>query len=220
MLLLALGLFPSVMLGGAIGAALSRPDQEWLRFLVATLSFHGAILAWVAVLLKAQGLRWADTFGLRQGRLTRALGLGVTAALLALPMAWALSWASAETMRRALFVEPTPQQAVTSLRSTTGLVQQCSMGFMAVVLAPMAEEVLFRGLLYAVVRQRTSPWFAAVSTSFAFGAIHGNLMTLLPLTVFSLVLVWLYEETGNLATPVIAHSMFNLANLVLLLGVG
>ena len=205
--------------GGVIGAEWLEPGQQWARFLVGTASFHGAILLLVAVLMRAQGLTWAETFGLRQGGLWRVAWIGVVTAFLALPMAWALSWASAEMMR-VFFVEPSPQQAVTSLQASRGMMEQCSMGFMAVVVVPMAEEILFRGLLYPIVKERTRPWLAVLSTSLVFGAIHGNLMTFVPLTVFAMVLVGLYEATGNLVAPVMAHSVFNLANLLLLLGVG
>jgi membrane protease YdiL (CAAX protease family) len=215
MLRLVAGLFAFMILGGSVSAGLSGPDSEWLRFMVGTASFHGATLLLVAAMLREADLSWAVAFGLRSGRPVRVIGIGAVTALMALPMAWALSWASAELMR-ALFIEPSPQQAVTSLQSSRGALQKWSMGFMAVVMAPMAEEVMFRGILYPILKQRIRPWFAVVTTAIVFGAIHGNLMTFVPLTVFAMVLVWLYEFTGNLAAPVLAHSVFNLANLVAL----
>jgi len=40
---------------------------------------------------------------------------------------------------------------------------------------------------------------------------------MLPLFVLALALTWLYEKTGGLLAPVLAHSLFNVANLLLLL---
>jgi membrane protease YdiL (CAAX protease family) len=40
--------------------------------------------------------------------------------------------------------------------------------------------------------------------------------TLVPLFVLALALTWLYERTDNLLAPIMAHSLFNIANLVVL----
>jgi len=72
-----------------------------------------------------------------------------------------------------------------------------------------------RGILCRQLRQVWSIQ-AALVTSLLFGVIHLNLMTLVPLTVLGIALVWLYEVTGNLLAPILAHSLFNLANFFLL----
>jgi membrane protease YdiL (CAAX protease family) len=142
--------------------------------------------------------------------------LGALAAVAALPFAWLLVQVSAAVMR-VFFLEPAEQSAVTTLQNSSHSWQYVLMGFMAVVVAPAAEEVLFRGLLYPYLKQRTRPWVAVLWSSVLFGAIHMNLVTFLPLTLLAVLLVWLYEATGNLLAPVIAHAVFNLANLLLLL---
>ena len=70
---------------------------------------------------------------------------------------------------------------------------------------PLVEEVLFRGILYPSVKQLGYPRLALWGTSLFFGLIHSNLMTFVPLTVLSLLLVWLYERTGNLLAPILTH---------------
>ena len=42
-----------------------------------------------------------------------------------------------------------------------------------------------------------------------FGLIHVNAAAFLPLTLFGLVLAWLYERTGNLLASITAHALFN-----------
>jgi membrane protease YdiL (CAAX protease family) len=49
-----------------------------------------------------------------------------------------------------------------------------------------------------------------------FAAIHGNLMTFVPLLVFALVLVALYERTDTLMAPFCLHASFNAVNFILL----
>jgi membrane protease YdiL (CAAX protease family) len=84
------------------------------------------------------------------------------------------------------------------------------------VLAPVAEEFIFRGMLYPFVKQLGWPRLAWIGVSFAFALIHDDAATFVPLFVLALALTWLYEKTDNLLAPIAAHSLFNAANLVIL----
>jgi membrane protease YdiL (CAAX protease family) len=55
-----------------------------------------------------------------------------------------------------------------------------------------------------------------VGVSFLFALIHLNAPIFLPLFALALALTWLYEKTEGLLAPVLAHSLFNAANLLLL----
>lgn len=87
------------------------------------------------------------------------------------------------------------------------------MAFAAVIVAPICEEVVFRGYLYPAAKRYAGPWVAAVCTALMFSAAHGNMAALLPLFVFGLVLVALYEFTGSIWAPVAAHFLFNAATV-------
>jgi membrane protease YdiL (CAAX protease family) len=89
--------------------------------------------------------------------------------------------------------------------------------FFAVVLAPVAEEFIFRGMLFPLARQLAGPKIAWIGVSLLFAVIHFDAAIFLPLFILALVFTWLYEKTGCLAAPVLAHSLFNAANLVLLI---
>jgi uncharacterized protein len=216
LLRLVVGLLLCLALGGVVTGLLGGRGGDAVRFLVSGLCFHGALLVLVQVMLREHGVGWGEVFGLREGSWVRVLGLGFWVAVLVVPVAWGLSWVSAEVMR-VFFVEPVPQQAVTTLRTSKAVWEKVLMGLLAVGLAPWAEEVLFRGVFYPVLRLRMRRWLAVGATSLFFAAIHLNAMTFVPLVVLSVMLCWLYEETGNLWAPVVAHASFNLANLVFLL---
>jgi membrane protease YdiL (CAAX protease family) len=49
--------------------------------------------------------------------------------------------------------------------------------------------------------------------SLLFALIHLNLAALFPLFVLALAFTWLYEHTDNLLAPIVAHALFNAANL-------
>jgi hypothetical protein len=85
------------------------------------------------------------------------------------------------------------------------------------VIAPLAEEFLFRGVLFPFFKQLGFPAFAWLGVSFLFALIHHNAPVFLPLFLFALVLTWLYEKTSGLLAPITAHALFNAANLAMLL---
>jgi len=87
---------------------------------------------------------------------------------------------------------------------------------MAIVLAPVGEELLFRGLLYPWIKQAGFPRMALWGTAILFAAIHINLVLFVPLLVLALALTALYEWSDNLLAPIVAHSVFNALNLALL----
>jgi membrane protease YdiL (CAAX protease family) len=95
--------------------------------------------------------------------------------------------------------------------------QKIVFGTAAILLAPLAEESIFRGILYPVVKQMGYPSVALYGSSLLFAASHFNIMTFLPLFLLALVLVWLLETTDTLIAPIVAHASFNAANFVIYL---
>ena len=84
------------------------------------------------------------------------------------------------------------------------------------MIAPVAEEFIFRGILYPFIKQLGWPKLALFGVSFLFALIHVNAPTFVPLFVFALALTWLYERTDRLIAPILAHGLFNGANLIIL----
>ena len=78
---------------------------------------------------------------------------------------------------------------------------------LAVVLAPLVEELLFRGLLYTGVRPWLGPWPAMAITAVLFAAMHGSWRTLAGLLAFGLVWAGCREATGSLAGPMVGHAV-------------
>ena len=88
----------------------------------------------------------------------------------------------------------------------------------AVIIAPIAEEVIFRGVIYTCLKRYSERYFAAVASSILFALIHANLASFAPLFVLGMFFALAYEITGNLSVPVLMHSFFNLASLLFILG--
>jgi uncharacterized protein len=92
--------------------------------------------------------------------------------------------------------------------------------FLIVVAAPITEETLFRGLIFGALRKSAPFWVAAVASGVIFGAVHltsGDLAVAGILTVFGVILAWLYERTGSLGPPILLHMINNSLAVALLL---
>ena len=77
------------------------------------------------------------------------------------------------------------------------------------VIAPVAEELFFRGVLFAAVRQRLSRGWAILASGAAFALIHTNPVGFLPIMLIGSLLAYLYERTGSLAAPIAVHILHN-----------
>ena len=188
-------------------AGRSGGNYSAARAVVAALSFQGAALVLVHRFLHEHGLGWVAGFGFSINWL-RAVLYGVLVACAFLPLGQIMQIVSSEIMTR-LHVAFESQAAVQALKSSTSWFDRAALGVVAIGLAPVAEELLFRGLIYPAVKRAGFPWLALWGTSLFFAVIHFNLATFLPLLVLALVLTWLYEQTGNLLAPIVAHATFN-----------
>lgn len=77
------------------------------------------------------------------------------------------------------------------------------------VVAPIVEELTYRGLGFAAVQQFFGGGVAVVVTAVAFGLAHGLVIALPVLTIFGLILGWLRLRTKSLYPSIILHALFN-----------
>jgi membrane protease YdiL (CAAX protease family) len=212
------GLFASLMLGiivvnGYLSLAgeAARNGNNYLITMIGTFVFHGVALVLINVFLRQHGFTWPEAFGFNQPHLGRAMLLAFLVTLLVLPIAWSLS-ALCVKLLTVLHLSVEPQQAVTTLKNAQTEGQRNYYALEAVFIAPIVEELIFRGILYPAIKQRGFHKLAIWGTSIFFAAIHNSLVTLIPLTFLAVILTLLYETTRNLLAPIVAHSLFNLAN--------
>ncbi|HTQ31050.1 MAG TPA: CPBP family intramembrane glutamic endopeptidase [Opitutaceae bacterium] len=94
---------------------------------------------------------------------------------------------------------------------------------LAVVIAPVVEELIFRAGLFRYLRTRLPRLAALLLPSLFFALLHmdwktlGGLASLLPLTLLAVVFSLAYERTGRIGVTMIAHGLFNLNNILFLL---
>lgn len=105
------------------------------------------------------------------------------------------------------------QDAVKIMQEEKDLVVLGLMAVAAVLVAPVCEEIIFRGYLYPAAKRLAGPWVAAVASALIFSAAHGNVVALVPLFILGLMLVLLYEWTGSIWAPMAVHFLFNAATV-------
>lgn len=210
----------------ANGLVLSIPPSLLAHDSAEILILRGLCQASVGLLAAVAIGAWAFRSGVRRGMgLTCRRWLvdstrGVIGYLAVLPICVilleAVKWA-VETMLRDgtqilkphLLLEAIADPSVSGSWRVLGIVS-------AAVLAPLAEEVFFRGLLQSMFRRYfRSPWAAVVLSSVVFAMVHvPNWHHMPALLALGVVLGYNYERTGRLYAPILIHLLFNSVFLV------
>ncbi len=211
-------------------------EGSLLYLLFTSLSLHGSILLGTGFFLWWHHQTWSEAFGFRTPPVVPAILLGILAALVFLPVGMVLQDVSIKVLNWS-HVETPPQAAVDEFNKTVSFASRAYLAAFAIILAPIAEEIFFRGILYPALKQIPGqfhrshpeddpfaprsqylyPRFALWGSAVIFAAIHHSVSIFVPLLVLGAILAWLYEKTNNLLACITAHSVFNAINMALLI---
>lgn len=97
-------------------------------------------------------------------------------------------------------------QQVSDSIASSGIVMQV---ITVVIVSPILEELLVRGLLYKRMRGYLSVFGAMAISSAIFGIVHGNWVQFVYATALGMLLAYVYEISGNLLIPIIFHMVAN-----------
>lgn len=212
--LLLICIYVSLTLGAFAFAITAKfnAGSDALMMGIRVISFQGATLFLMHRFLRDHGTDWTAGFGL-----TRKPGMatvyGFLIACTFLPIGWLGQMGSFKVLTW-LHQNPDVQPAVQALKENAEWLDRTVLAIVAIVMAPLAEETLFRGILYPAIKQAGYPRLALWITSVAFAAVHGHAPSFLSLLVLALLLIWLYEYTQNLLAPIVAHACFNAFNFL------
>jgi len=220
------GIFVSMLAGSIVigvlhhaGVAGFRGEEGLGMILVGTLCLHGTALVLIHFFLRYHQVSWSDALGWGKGHFRQLIGPMILTVAFILPVAGFLQMVSYALLTQ-LGHPPKEQEAVALFSKSGSNLSTAYLIFFAVMLAPVAEELVFRGILYPFIKQLGFPKLALVGVSLAFASIHGSLVILVPLFVFALAQTWLYEKTDCLFAPMITHATFNLSNLLIMFATG
>ncbi len=106
-----------------------------------------------------------------------------------------------------LIVQPEQQDIISEFpRSTLGVGLFI---LVAVVMAPLFEEIVFRGFLFRGFANSWGWKWGALASGAVFALAHLQLDIFVPLAVLGVALAWVYRRTGSLWTCIVMHALFN-----------
>lgn len=185
--------------------------------LLQSLFFHVLGLCGVIVRMVQRRLTWRDAFGIQRASLPADVLKGAAYLLAALPPLLLLTLLFHVGLHL-LGHRPSLQEVAFVMADEPNLWMRSYFVVLAAGLAPVFEEILFRGLLLPVLARRYGAWAALLGTSFLFAVIHGHLPSFAPLFGLSLALGFAYIVSASLLVPIAMHALFNSITLSILLG--
>ncbi len=135
---------------------------------------------------------------------------GIVAVVVGAPLLWLFREVFGQQVSQ-------PEQIATNISAGAKVLAVLS----AVVIAPITEELYFRGILYRSVRDRRGVALGVLVQALVFGAVHAPaapwrdvlfLQTLMCFTGAGLALI--YERRANLAASIAAHMAFNIIGVI------
>ena len=182
-----------------------------LQIIYGALQFALPVAAILALLI-ARGISLPVIFGLKRVGLLRAIGIAAGLVLLLLPLFLLVTTIAYQFLDG--HAEPQELVKIYQDAAKTGKRQILwQVMVAAVVIAPITEEILFRGYFYAVLKRFAGPVPAALGISLLFGAVHNNALGLPGLTVLALGLTLAYEWSGSILVSIFMHAWFNATSL-------
>lgn len=215
-LLLAWGLVVALLaLAIALGHVVSRQEDSAYQIVTQVLGWQGGLLALLLALiylypgqfnfrLSPQTLRFLPALWQAVIQLLAALAL-----IIPVNLCWraALNYIQANGLGS--FAEEQEIVGLFAKAQAMPAAAIISLIVTAIIIAPIAEELLFRGMFYRFLKDRISARWAMTISAVCFGAIHGNMFSFVPLTFLGMLLVRAYERSGNLKVPILMHALFN-----------
>lgn len=153
--------------------------------------------------------------------LGRSMVLGLFYFLASLPIVYGvgLVWGGfLELLRRFGYEVDLPlQDAVILIQETESTIGFLGLVLLAVVVAPIVEESVFRGGVYRYFKGKTSIFVSLLISGLVFGLIHFNIQSLPGLVAVGVCLGLAYELSGSLRVSIFFHAFFNLNSILWIL---
>ncbi|HZR77596.1 MAG TPA: CPBP family intramembrane glutamic endopeptidase [Chthoniobacterales bacterium] len=182
------------------------------RDLIANLLVTLFVICFVGGYLKLFGKDIDALAGFSRTSLKRALSTGTVLLIAATPLILL-----AEVITQNLFGGGSSRQEIVDLFNTSRTLQQRVLIIvLAVVVAPIAEEFIFRFFIYGVVRRYGGIALGLVFNAALFAAAHNHLPSAAPLFVLGACFTLAYEWSGSILVSMSMHALFNSVQLVLL----
>lgn len=168
----------------------------------------------VVVFLVFRHVNMVEFFGIRWKKAPFLLLIGPTTAVAVQVLFIAMDIAGYSDALKRIFGEMKTQDVVKIYQETHEISIRTLLAVMAVIIAPIVEEVVFRGYIYPVCKRFTGRILATFVASLFFSAVHFHIPALLPLFILAIALTIAYELSGSIWVPISIHACFNACTLI------
>jgi len=151
-----------------------------------------------------------SSIGLTTARLWVNVWIGLGAAAVLLPISHGIEAVLVRQFGPSTFWHPKEQIA----RQSRGAHDLTLLLLSSAVLAPISEEVFFRGFTFYTFKRRYGTVRAAALSSALFTVLHLDPLWFPPIYCVGVVLAFLYDWRQSLVAPMIAHAAFNATNVL------
>ena len=208
----ALGLVAYLLLNVVASFKQTSPVRLETRDLVASFLLSLFVVFLIAVVLKLRGLDIDALGGFSKSSVKRAVSTGIVLLVAAAPLI-----ASAEGLTQTFFGrEASKQEIVDLFNSSQSMGQRVMIIVLAVVVAPICEEFIFRFFIYGVLRRYFGITVGLFFNAMLFAAAHTHLPSAAPLFVLGACFTLAYEWSGSILVSMTMHALFNSTELVIL----
>ncbi len=181
------------------GLPLTRVSDFILNYLLYFLLFMGTVLL---VLITTRSRPEKVGFKKQEFKKTLRWGMGGGLVLFVLIML-------SGYIIQLLAPELPPQPFEDVLRGVSTFPDLIAMLLVGSVLAPLVEEIYFRGMVYPVLRKHIGVPLAIVVSGIIFGTLHWDLWRMVPLALGGMALAYIYERSRTIYAPWMAHGVWN-----------
>jgi len=189
-------------------------DQIPLAQLAIAVAVDAAVLALIAILGHRRGSSWKDGFGMGFRQLEK-LRLAPLFYLAVLPVLILATQASGWLLELLTGKEAELQKAAQVIAEGRPWLKLLY-ALVAIFVAPLFEEIMFRGLLFPYLVKRSGLAGGTVIVSLVFAGLHFHLPSLVPLVLLSAGLCLAYWRTGSLWASIGMHAIFNAVSILAL----
>lgn len=111
-------------------------------------------------------------------------------------------------------IEIKPQDILEKFKELENSIEIIIFVFGSTIIAPIYEELLFRGIFFPKLLQKTNLFWAIVLSSLVFAILHFHISALLPLFILSIILSFTYLYTSTIWACISLHALFNLISII------
>lgn len=182
------------------------------RDLAANALFSIGLLVFIAAFLKFRRLNIDSLGGFSKIGFARAVGTGMVLMLAAYPLVFV-----ADLFTQRILGGAIDKQGIVELfNASSTLEQRILIILLAVTVAPLAEEFVFRFFLYGVLKRYFGRGIGLALNAFLFAGVHAHLPSFAPLFVLGSCFTIAYEWSGSILVSMTMHALFNAITLTAL----